>query len=60
MISSSSSAVFFVDLMLIGEFASLDEPTDASRAAVLVISHADGPDSIGSERRVEPRVQHKS
>jgi hypothetical protein len=55
MISSSTLAVFFVDLTLTGEFSSLDEPTDASMVVVFVISFADGPDSIGSERRVEPR-----
>jgi hypothetical protein len=54
-ISSSSSAMFFVFFMLTGEFALLDEPTDASEVVILVVSLADGPDFIGSERRVEPR-----
>jgi hypothetical protein len=39
MISSSpSTMVFFVDLVLTGEFASLDEPTDASRVVRIIVS----------------------
>jgi hypothetical protein len=47
-------AVFFVDLVLTGEFSSLDEPTDASRVVRIVVSHADRPDFTGSQRRTEP------
>jgi hypothetical protein len=47
-------AIFFVDLVLTGEFASLDEPTDASRVVRIVVSLADGPDFTGSERQTEP------
>jgi hypothetical protein len=55
MISLSSSVVFFVDLMLTDEFASLDEPPDASRVVVFALSCTDGSGSIESERQVEPR-----
>jgi hypothetical protein len=55
MISSSSLAVPFVGLTLIGEFASLDEPTDASGVAMIVVSLADRPDFTGSEKRAEPK-----
>jgi hypothetical protein len=57
MILSSSSTVFlFVGLVLTDKFALVDEPTDASRFAVIVVSLADGPDSVRSERRVETGV----
>jgi hypothetical protein len=55
MISSSpSTAIFFVNLVLAGEFASLDEPTDASRVVMIVVSLADRPNFTGSERQTEP------
>jgi hypothetical protein len=41
--------------MLTDEFASLDEPTDASRVVVFAVSCIDGSGSIKSKRRVEPR-----
>jgi hypothetical protein len=56
MISLSPSAVFpSVGLTLTGEFASLDDPTDGSGIAVVVLSLIDGPNFVGSKRRVEPR-----
>jgi hypothetical protein len=33
----------FVGLMLNGEFTSLDEPTEVSEVAAIVVFHADGP-----------------
>jgi hypothetical protein len=55
MISSSpSTTVFFVDLVLTGEFASLDEPTYASRVVMIVVCLADILDFTGSERRTQP------
>jgi hypothetical protein len=44
----------FVGLTLIGEFTSLEEPTDVSEVAVAAVFPADGPKLI-SERRIEPR-----
>jgi hypothetical protein len=44
MISLSSSTVLpFVDLMLTGEFALLDEPTEVSEVATIVVFPTDGP-----------------
>jgi hypothetical protein len=40
---------------LTGEFTSLEEPTDDLDAMILSVSLADGPDFIGSKRRVEPK-----
>jgi hypothetical protein len=45
----------FAGLMLIGEFTSLDEPTDVSDVAAIAIFPADRPEFTGSERRIEPR-----
>jgi hypothetical protein len=39
---------------LTGEFTSLEEPTDDPDAVILSVLLADGPDFVGSERRVEP------
>jgi hypothetical protein len=58
MVYSSSLIVypiFFVVVKLTGEFTSLEEPTDDSDIAAVVIFPADGPDFVGSERRIEPR-----
>jgi hypothetical protein len=41
---------------LTGEFTSLEEPMDDLDAVILLVLLADGPDFIGSERRVEPKV----
>jgi hypothetical protein len=49
--------VFFVDLVLTGEFASLDEPTDASRVVRIIVSLADRPDFTRSEGQTEPDDQ---
>jgi hypothetical protein len=38
---------------LTGEFTSLEEPTDDLDAVILSVLLADGPDFVGSERRVE-------
>jgi hypothetical protein len=40
----------FVDLMLTGEFTSLDEPTDIFGVATIAVFPADRPDFIGSQR----------
>jgi hypothetical protein len=45
--------LYFVDLMLIGEFTSLDEPADVSVVAMIAALAADGPDFIGFARRAE-------
>jgi hypothetical protein len=58
MISSSSSNVlynFSVDLKLASEFTSLEEPADDSDIASDAVFTADGPDFIGSGRRVVPK-----
>jgi hypothetical protein len=39
---------------LTGEFTSLEEPTDDLDVVILSVLLADGPNFIGSERRVEP------
>jgi hypothetical protein len=46
-----------VAIKLTDEFASLEEPTDDSDIANVLISLADGPDETGFERRIEPRDQ---
>jgi hypothetical protein len=40
---------------LTDEFTSLEEPTDDSDIAIIAVFAADGSDSIGSERRIEPK-----
>jgi hypothetical protein len=42
-------------LMVAGEFISLDEPTEVSDVATVVVFPTDEPKGIGSERRREPR-----
>jgi hypothetical protein len=39
---------------LIGEFTSLEEPSDDSNIATILGSLADGSGFVGSERRIEP------
>jgi hypothetical protein len=39
---------------LTDEFTSLEEPTDDLDTVILSVLLADGPDFVGSERRVEP------
>jgi hypothetical protein len=59
MILSSSSILFFilsVVAKLTGEFTSLEEPADDSDVAIVMVFHADMPDFVGSERRVEPKA----
>jgi hypothetical protein len=40
---------------LTGEFTSLEEPTDDSDMAIVVVFSADGSDFVGSERRIYPK-----
>jgi hypothetical protein len=40
---------------LTGEFTLLEEPTDDSDIAAVAVFPADGPDSVGSERPIEPK-----
>jgi hypothetical protein len=40
---------------LIGEFTSLEEPTDYSNIAIVMIFLANGFDFVDTERRVEPK-----
>jgi hypothetical protein len=47
--------MFSIIVKLIGEFTSLEEPTYDSDIAVVAVFPADGPDSIGYERRIEPK-----
>jgi hypothetical protein len=57
MISSSYlivSSLLFIGFMLIGEFTSLDEPTDVSKVAATAVFPADGPEFIRSEKQIEP------
>jgi hypothetical protein len=49
------SSIFSIVVKLTGEFNSLEEPTDDSDIATVVVFHADGPDSVRSERRIEPK-----
>jgi hypothetical protein len=49
------SSIFSVGLKLIGEFTSLEEPTNDSYLGADVVFPADRPEFIGSKRRVEPR-----
>jgi hypothetical protein len=42
-------------LKLTGEFTSLEEPIDDYDLAANAVFSADGPEFIGSERRVQPR-----
>jgi hypothetical protein len=53
---SSPSAIFLSSAYakLIGEFTSLEEPSEDSDIATVSGSLADGSDFVGSERRVEP------
>jgi hypothetical protein len=63
MISSSSlivHSVVFVGVKLTGEFTSLEEPTDESVIAADTVFSADGPDFVGSERRIAPREPMQS
>jgi hypothetical protein len=47
--------LFFIVAKLTGEFASLEEPTDDSVIAIVVVFPADRSDFVESERRVKPR-----
>jgi hypothetical protein len=49
------SSLFFVIVKLTYEFTLLEEPTDDSDIDAIAVFPADGPDFIGSERRVEPK-----
>jgi hypothetical protein len=40
---------------LTGEFASLEEPTNDSDIAIVLVSLADGSGFAGSERRIDPK-----
>jgi hypothetical protein len=56
-VSSNSLSLFCISsvaVQLIGEFASLEEPTDDPDIVILSALLADGPDFAGSERQVEP------
>jgi hypothetical protein len=53
--SSIVSSIFFVDVKLIDEFISLEKSTDDSDIAADTVFLTDGPDFIGSERRIDPR-----
>jgi hypothetical protein len=58
MISSSYSIVHFVvfiGVKLTSKPTSLEEPTDDSDIAAVVVFSADRPNFVGSERRIEPR-----
>jgi hypothetical protein len=44
----------FASAKLIGEFTSLEEPSDDSDIATVLGSLADGSGFVGSERRIEP------
>jgi hypothetical protein len=52
--SSNFSCKFSVATKLIGEFASLEEPTDDPDVVILSALPTDGTDFIESERRVVP------
>jgi hypothetical protein len=52
--SSIFSPIFFVIAKLTDEFTSLEEPTDDSDIAIILVSLADGSGFARSERRIEP------
>jgi hypothetical protein len=52
--SSNFSCRFSVVATLTSEFALLEEPTDDPDLAIILVLLVDGPDSVGSERQVEP------
>jgi hypothetical protein len=52
--SSSVFIISCVDVRLTGEFTSLEEPMDDPDVVILSVLLADGPNFVGSERRVEP------
>jgi hypothetical protein len=58
MVSSSSSIfspIIYAVTKLTGEFASLEEPTDDSDIAIVLVSLADGSSFAESERRIKPK-----
>jgi hypothetical protein len=48
--------VLSIDSVLTGEFASLDEPTDASRIVLIVVSSADSPDLLDLMGRLDSMI----
>jgi hypothetical protein len=49
------SSLFSIVAKLTSEFTSLEEPTDDSDIAIVVVFPIDGSDFVESERRVEPK-----
>jgi hypothetical protein len=49
------SYLFSIVAKLTDKFASLEEPTDDSDIAIVMVFPADGSDFVKSERRVEPK-----
>jgi hypothetical protein len=47
--------MFSIIVKLIGEFTLLQEPTDDSDITAVVVFPADELDSVGYERRIEPK-----
>jgi hypothetical protein len=47
--------MFSVVAKLTGKFTSLEEPTDDSDIAIVVVMLADGSDFVESERRIKPK-----
>jgi hypothetical protein len=54
------SPIFSISVKLTGKFTSLEEPTDDSDIATDVVFSADGPNFVGSERQVVPKIQCES
>jgi hypothetical protein len=54
-ISYILSSMFSVVVKPTGEFTSLEEPTNDSNIATVAVFPADRPDSVGSERQIEPK-----
>jgi hypothetical protein len=54
------SSILSVIAKLTGEFTLLEEPTDDSDIAIVVVFPTDGSDFIGSKRRIEPRNRRES
>jgi hypothetical protein len=44
-----------IGLKLTGEFTSLEDPTDEFDIAADAVSYVDGPDFVGSKRRIVPK-----
>jgi hypothetical protein len=54
------SSIFSIIVKLTGEFTSLEEPTDDSDIAIVMVFPADGSDFVGSKGESNPRNRCES